>query len=71
MSTSASAELSNAERSGLLRTPLASPNLSLEDALQLVHLYAERGSPTFEPAARRWFVRHLTEGTPSPRDSPG
>ena len=24
------------------------PNLPLEDALQLVHLYAERGSPKFE-----------------------
>ena len=29
------------------------PNLSLADALQLVHLYAELGSPKFEPAARR------------------
>ena len=44
------------------------PNLSLEDALQLVHLYAERGSPTFEKAARRWLVRYLTEGKPSLRD---
>jgi hypothetical protein len=43
-------------------------NLPLEDALQLVHLYAERGSPKFEPAARRWLVRYLTEGTPSLRD---
>jgi hypothetical protein len=41
------------------------PNLPLEDALQLVHLYAEKGSPKFEPAARRWLVRYLTEGTPS------
>ena len=40
------------------------PNLRLEDALQLVHLYAERGSPKFEAAARRWLVRYLTEGTP-------
>ena len=40
------------------------PNLPLEDALHLVHLYAERGSPKFEPAARRWLVRYLTEGTP-------
>ena len=40
------------------------PNLSLEDALQLVHLYAERESPKFEPAARRWLVRYLTEGSP-------
>jgi hypothetical protein len=44
------------------------PNLSLQDALQLVHLYAERGSPKFEPAARRWLVRYLTESTPSLRD---
>jgi hypothetical protein len=44
------------------------PNLPLEDALQLVHLYAEHGSPKFEPAARRWLVRYLSEGTPSLRD---
>jgi hypothetical protein len=44
------------------------PNLPLEDALQLVHLYAERGSPKFQPAARRWLVRYLSEGTPSMRD---
>jgi len=29
------------------------PNLPLEDALQLVHLYAERGSPKYEKAAMR------------------
>jgi hypothetical protein len=40
------------------------PNLPLEDALQLVHLYAERVSPKFEPAARRWLVRYLSEGMP-------
>ena len=28
------------------------PNLPLEDAPQLVHLYAERGSPKYEKAAR-------------------
>ena len=44
------------------------PNLPLEDALQLVHLYFERGSPKAEPAARRWLVRYLSEGTPSVRD---
>jgi hypothetical protein len=44
------------------------PNLPLEDALQFVRLYADRGSPKFEPAARRWLVRYLTEGTPSIRD---
>jgi hypothetical protein len=40
------------------------PNLPLEDALQLVHLYAERGSPKFERAAMRWLERYLTEGSP-------
>ena len=44
------------------------PNLPLEDVLQLLHLYAERGSPKFEPAARRWLVRYLTEGTPPLQD---
>jgi len=36
--------------------------------LQLVHLYAERGSPKYERAARRWLTRYLTEGTPSVKD---
>jgi hypothetical protein len=40
------------------------PNLALEDALQLVHLYAERGSPKYEKAALRWLERYLTEGSP-------
>jgi hypothetical protein len=40
------------------------PNLSFEDALQLVKLYAERGSPNYEKAAMRWLVRYLQEGTP-------
>ena len=40
------------------------PSLPLEDALQLVHLYAERGSPKFEKAAMRWLERYLTEGSP-------
>src|SRR5918996_5508825 len=31
---------------------------------ELRHLYAERGSPKFAPAARRWLVRYLIEGTP-------
>jgi hypothetical protein len=30
---------------------------TMEDALQLVHLYAERGSPKFEKAAMRWLER--------------
>ena len=44
------------------------PNLSLQDALQLVHLYFERGSAKAEPAARRWLVRYLTEGSPGLSD---
>ena len=44
-----------------LHTPCTLP---LEDALQLVHLYAERGSPKYEPAAMRWLSRYLEEGTP-------
>jgi hypothetical protein len=40
------------------------PNLSPEDALQLVHLYAERGSPKYENAALRWLERYLAEGSP-------
>ncbi len=44
------------------------PNLSLQDALQLVHLYAERGSPKYERAAVRWLERYRTEGKPSLRD---
>ncbi len=40
------------------------PNLALEDALQLVHLYAERGSPKYERAAMRWLERYLTEFSP-------
>ena len=40
------------------------PNLPLADLLQLVHLYAERGSPKYEKAALRWLERYLTEGSP-------
>jgi hypothetical protein len=39
-------------------------SLPLEGALQLVHLYAERGSPKYERAALRWLERYLTEGEP-------
>jgi len=41
------------------------PNLPLEDALQLVRLYAERGSPKYEKAALRWLDRYLVESSPS------
>ena len=40
------------------------PNLPLEQALELVYLYAERGSPKFERAALRWLERYLAEGSP-------
>jgi hypothetical protein len=40
------------------------PNLRLEEALQLVHLYAEKDSPKFEAAARRWLGRYLDERRP-------
>jgi hypothetical protein len=40
------------------------PELPLEEALQLVRLYAERGSPKFERAAMRWLERYLTESSP-------
>ena len=40
------------------------PKLSLQDALQLVHLYAERGSPKYERAAMRWLERYIAEGSP-------
>jgi hypothetical protein len=37
----------------------------LRDLLQLVHLYAERGSPKYEKAAMRWLERYLVEREPS------
>ena len=40
------------------------PELSLQDALRLVHLYADRGSPKFERAAMRWLERYITESSP-------
>ncbi len=40
------------------------PNLPLQAALQLVHLYAERGSPKYEKAAMRWLERYLVESSP-------
>jgi hypothetical protein len=32
--------------------------------LQLVRLYAERGSPKYEKAALRWLERYLREAAP-------
>ena len=39
------------------------PNLPLENALQLVHLYAERGSPKYEKAALRRLERYPTQSS--------
>jgi hypothetical protein len=44
------------------------PQVSLEDALRLVHLYAEHGSPKFERAAMRWLERYLAETSPRLHD---
>jgi hypothetical protein len=41
------------------------PHLSLDDALQLVRLYGERGSPKYERAALRWLERYVAESRPS------
>ena len=41
------------------------PHLPLDDALQLVYLYAERGSPKYERAALRWLERYLAERPPT------
>jgi hypothetical protein len=41
------------------------PNLPLGAALQLVYLYAEKDSPKFEAAARRWLDRYLEEQSPT------
>jgi hypothetical protein len=41
------------------------PQVSLEDALRLVHLYAEKESPKFEPAAMKWLRRYLHEKSPT------
>jgi hypothetical protein len=39
--------------------------VSLEDALRLVHLCGDKESPTYERAALRWPERYLTESSPS------
>jgi hypothetical protein len=38
------------------------PNLTLEEALRLLFLYAEQDPIKYERAALRWLVRYLTEG---------
>ena len=37
------------------------PHISLEDALKLVYLYAEKESPKYERAAMKWLRRYLDE----------
>jgi hypothetical protein len=39
--------------------------VSLDEALRLVYLYAEAGSPRFERAAMRWMERYMAESEPS------
>lgn len=39
--------------------------VSLEDALALVYLYAEEGSPKYERAALRYLHRWISEAQPS------
>ncbi len=42
------------------------PQVSLEDALKLVHLYAEKEQwDKFERAAMRWLRRYLDENSPT------
>jgi len=41
------------------------PHVSLEDALKLVHLYAEKESAKFERAAMRFLQRYLDEKEPT------
>jgi hypothetical protein len=39
------------------------PTVNLDEALAVVHLYAERGSPKYEKAALRWLERYLFDQT--------
>ena len=41
------------------------PHVPLEDALKLVHLYAEKESPKYERAAVRFLRRYLDEKEPT------
>jgi len=44
------------------------PKVSLEDALRLVHLYAQKESPKYERAAMRWLEGYLAESSPRLKD---
>jgi hypothetical protein len=50
-------------RYGWRRSPPASFR-TCHSRTQLVHLYAERGSPKYERAAMRWLERYMTENSP-------
>jgi hypothetical protein len=45
--------------------------LPLDFAIALVHLYADRRDPKFEPAALRYLARYMAEETPSLADVAG
>lgn len=45
--------------------------LPLDYAIALVHLYAEKGDPKFEPAALRYLERYISEESPSLTDVAG
>ena len=45
--------------------------LPLDFAIALVHLYAEKRDPKFEPAALRYLARYITEESPSLTDVAG
>lgn len=40
-------------------------SITLQEALELVYLYAERGSPKFDRAAMRWLARYMEEDEPT------
>jgi len=39
--------------------------VSLQEAHDLLVLYAERGSPKYEKAAMRWLARYMQESEPT------
>jgi len=43
-------------------------HVQLEDALRLVYLYGETGDPKYEPAARRYLARWVSEEKPALED---
>ena len=42
--------------------------IPLEQARELVELYAEKGDPTYERAALKYLARYMAEGNPSLAD---